>query len=244
MAGPDDRRASALLPNECLGLGLDERVDDIARLLLTPPLDGIDATGHAWLRDRYAEIVPVVLPAALHAVEHGTPVAPDALAALRALAADRATDPRVDVAVALRGAVPALRVFTLVMRTAAHEHAGSNQHLHTLVAMGRASLVAHELGTCWFEAWVGQRRRTGLEDADTDVDLVATVPGLDGTEEQMLALAAQGLSNDAIARETAYSRQAVAWHLGRLMRACGAPNRTALVSVAFVRGWIRARRGS
>ncbi|MGU3409505.1 helix-turn-helix transcriptional regulator [Microbacterium sp. M1A1_1b] len=240
MAGPDDvHRSSTLLPGERLGLGLDDRSDDFARLLLAPPLDGIRPAGHDWLRERYAEIVPVVLPAALHAVEHGTPVASEALSALRALAADRATDPRVDVAVALRGAVPALRVFTLVMRTATQEHPG-----RAMLAMGRASLVAHELGTCWFEAWAQQRRRTpGIDDTDTDVELVAAVPGLDETEEQMLALAAQGLSNDAIAKETAYSRQAVAWHLGRLMRACGAPNRTALVSVAFVRGWLRSRSG-
>lgn len=239
MAAPDDdRRTPALLPGERLGLGLDDRCDEFARLLLEPPLDGIDPDGRAWLHERYAEIVPVVLPAALHAVEHGTPVAPEAVLALRALAADRASDPRAAAPVALRGALPALRVFTLMMRSAGHEHVG-----RSMLAMGRASLVAHELGTCWFEAWMHERRRAPAADAaETTVDLVARVPGLDATEEQMLALAAEGMSNDAIAQQTAYSRQAVAWHLGRLMRACGAPNRTALVSVAFCRGWLRARR--
>jgi DNA-binding CsgD family transcriptional regulator len=71
---------------------------------------------------------------------------------------------------------------------------------------------------------------------------VARAPDLDDVEERMLALTAHGLSNDEIARATSYSRQAVAWHLGRLMRTWNAPNRTALVSVAFVRGVIRTRR--
>lgn len=243
MDGPNDAaRTPALQPGERLGLALDERCDEFARLLATPPFDGIRPEGQAWLHRRYDEIVPVVLPAALRAVEHGTPVEPACLRELRALAARSADDPDADMAVALRGALPALRVFTVVMRTASREHAG-----RTMLAMGRASIVAHELGTCWVEAWVHQRRRprtlvTADEaQAPSAIDLVAEVPGAEATEQQMLTLAAKGLSNDEIARETAYSRQAVAWHLARLMRACGAPNRTALVSMAFVRGWMRAR---
>ncbi|MGN8049032.1 helix-turn-helix transcriptional regulator [Curtobacterium sp. 22159] len=236
MAGPDDaHRRSALLPGERLGLALDERSDEFARLLLAPPLDGIHPAGRAWLRERYEEIVPVVLPAALRAVERGEPVAPECLDELRALAARSATDPAADLAVALRGALPALRVFTLVMRTAARD-----PDARTMLAMGRASVVAHELGSCWVEAWNHERRTVTADVAA--VELEAVVPGVEETEQEMLTLAAKGLSNDEIARRTSYSRQAVAWHLGRLMRACGAPNRTALVSVAFLRGWLRSRR--
>ncbi|MCA5922655.1 MULTISPECIES: helix-turn-helix transcriptional regulator [Curtobacterium] len=243
----DARRTAVLLPGERLGLALDERCAEFTELLLAPPLHGIRPDGHDWLRRRYEEIVPLVLPAALRAVEHGEPVDPDCLVRLREVAATSAGDPHVDVSVVLRGALPAIRVFALVMHTATREHATTIDHAgRTMLAMSRASLVAHELGSCWAEAWA-QRRERPLEDpaasvAAEDIDLVAHAPGLDETEERMLALAARGLSNDAIAKETAYSRQAVAWHLGRLMRSWNAPNRTALVSVAFVRGWIRSRR--
>ncbi|MBT1624218.1 helix-turn-helix transcriptional regulator [Curtobacterium flaccumfaciens pv. oortii] len=243
----DAHRSAVLLPGERLGLALDERCPEFEELLLTPPLHGIRPDGHDWLRRRYAEIVPLVLPAALRAVERGEPVDRECLAQLRAVAAASAEDPRVDVSVVLRGALPAIRVFALVMHTATRDHAVTLDHAgRTMLAMSRASLVAHELGSCWAEAWAQQRRRSAGEAAAAvttgEIDLVARAPGLDETEEQMLALAAQGLSNDEIAKETAYSRQAVAWHLGRLMKSWKAPNRTALVSVAFVKGWIRARR--
>lgn len=243
----DARRTAVLLPGERLGLALDERCPEFTELLLAPPLHGIRPDGHEWLRSRYEQIVPIVLPAALRAVEHGEPLDPDCLARLREVAAASAGDPHVDVSVVLRGALPAIRVFALVMHTATRQHATTIDHAgRTMLAMSRASLVAHELGSCWAEAWAqhrGERARDSVTPIGSDeIDLVASAPGLDETEAQMLALAAQGLSNDEIAKETAYSRQAVAWHLGRLMRSWCAPNRTALVSVGFVRGWIRSRR--
>lgn len=246
----DAQRPATLLPGERLGLALDERCAEFEALLLEPPLHGIRRHGHNWLRERYTEIVPIVLPAALRAVERGEPVDPECLDRLRRVAADRAEDPRVDLSVVLRGALPAIRVFALVMHTATRDHAGTvDRAARTMLAMSRASLVAHELGSCWAEAWSQERGRAAATPATSvdagEIDLVARAPGLDDSEERMLALAAQGLSNDQIASETSYSRQAVAWHLGRLMRTWKAPNRTALVSIAFVRGWIRTRaRGS
>ncbi|WP_439692542.1 helix-turn-helix transcriptional regulator [Curtobacterium sp. SP.BCo] len=253
MAGPDEgQRTSVLLPGERLGLDLDERCPEFEELLLAPPLHGIRPDGHDWLRQRYEEIVPLVLPAALRAVEHGEPVDRECLARLRTVAAASAGDPRVDVSVVLRGALPAIRVFALVMHTATRGRSVSPDHAaRTMLAMSRASLVAHELGSCWAEAWARERRRPVAAPAAQaapaaavttgEIDLVAGAPGLDETEERMLALAAHGLSNEQIAKETSYSRQAVAWHLGRLMRSWKAPNRTAMVSVAFVKGWIRSR---
>ncbi|MFJ4222204.1 LuxR C-terminal-related transcriptional regulator [Curtobacterium luteum] len=242
----DAQRPATLLPGERLGLSLDERCAEFEALLLEPPLHGIHRQGHDWLRERYVEIVPIVLPAALRAVERGEPVDPGSLDRLRRVAAARAEDPRVDLSVVLRGALPAIRVFALVMHTATRDHVGTvDRAARTMLAMSRASLVAHELGSCWAEAWSQERgRAASTTPAAVDageIDLVARAPGLDESEERMLALAAQGLSNDQIASETSYSRQAVAWHLGRLMRTWRAPNRTALVSVAFVKGWIRAR---
>lgn len=256
MAAQDDpHRTAALLPGERLGLALDERCEEFQELLLAPPLHGIRPAGHDWLRQRYEQIVPLVLPAALRAVEHGEPVDAGCLARLRAVAAASAEDPRVDVSVVLRGALPAIRVFAVVMHSVVRDGGVTVDHAgRTMLGMSRASLVAHELGSCWAEAWAHERRRASAPVASAaeetslapeittgEIDLVAQVPGLDETEETMLALAARGLSNDEIARETSYSRQAVAWHLGRLMRSWRAPNRTAMVSVAFVKGWIRSR---
>jgi DNA-binding CsgD family transcriptional regulator len=242
-------------PGQPLGLRLDARHDEFSDLLLDCSLEDVGATGRSWLRDRYAEIVPIVLGPALAAVEHGRPVSASCLDELRAVARRSAACPDVDLAVVLRGALPALRIFSLVMHSASGGQAGA-----LVLAMARASQVAHELGTCWAEEWARHRPRLvaappgagpgGAGDTrpplaapgpDVVLDLVADAPDLDDVERQMLTLTAYGLSNAEIARETAYSRQAVAWHLARLMRTWSAPNRTALVSVAFVRGVIRSR---
>ncbi|MBC7761127.1 MAG: hypothetical protein H7201_04890 [Candidatus Saccharibacteria bacterium] len=172
-----------------------------------------------------------------------------------------ALDPQAKLAVVLRGSLPALRVFALVMSTASIK----NPSIIGL-AMARASLVAQELATCWTEAWDHHRTRQILSAptevpavsshlitvpltpetsappvVETTLDLVAQSPSLDDIETTMLTLAAYGLSNEEIARKMSYSKQAVVWHLSRLMKAWKAPNRTALVSLAFVRGVIRSR---
>ncbi|KZC94570.1 helix-turn-helix transcriptional regulator [Clavibacter tessellarius] len=241
-------RGRMLRPGQPLGLGLDARVDEFLELLLSCPLEDVHPAGRDWLRMRYAEVVPLVLPYALASVEHGRPLPPACLDALREDAGRNATRTDVELSVALRAALPALRVFALVMHAAAAERRGV-----LIVAMARASHVAHELCTCWVESWMGHRSRVAAAsravvadppraDEDVELDLVARAPDLDHVQERMLALTAHGMSNDEIARATSYSRQAVAWHLGRLMRTWNAPNRTALVSVAFVRGVIRTRR--
>jgi DNA-binding CsgD family transcriptional regulator len=134
--------------------------------------------------------------------------------------------------------------------------------------MARASHVAYELGSCWAESWAAHRARLDAADqvkgatadpervpaapaelADveftdiglSDVELAAASDALTADEADMLTLAAYGLSNEEIARSTRFSRQTVAWHLSRLMRSWRAPNRTALVAVAFVRGALVAR---
>ncbi|MBF4621401.1 LuxR C-terminal-related transcriptional regulator [Clavibacter sp. VKM Ac-2542] len=252
----------AMRPGQPLGLRLDARVDEFHALLLQCPLDEVRPAGRDWLRLRYEEIVPLVLGSALSSVEHGRPLPASCLEDLRGVARRSAAEPDVDLSVALRGALPALRVFALVMQAAVAERNGM-----LIVAMARASHVAHELGTCWVEAWAQHRAEDAARPAvpaavpvvvtvpgsavadpaaepqqEPELDLVARAPDLDDVEERMLALTAYGMSNDEIARATSYSRQAVAWHLGRLMRSWNAPNRTALVSVAFVRGVIRSRR--
>ena len=252
------RPSTIMRPGVPLGLRLDSRGDEFSALLLGCPLDDVVAAGRPWLRDRYAEIVPLVLAPALVAVEHGRSLPGSCLDDLRAVARRSAAAPDVDLAVVLRGALPALRVFSLVMHSASGGQPGA-----MVLAMARAAQVAHELGTCWAEEWARHRvappagttpatvahdggagdagARPGAAGPDVALDLVAEAPDLDDVERDMLTLTAYGLSNSEIARETAYSRQAVAWHLARLMRAWNAPNRTALVSVAFVKGVIRSR---
>ncbi|ANP74580.1 helix-turn-helix transcriptional regulator [Cryobacterium arcticum] len=249
---------------EHLGLGLPDRVDDFARLLQNPSFSDVRDDGQAWLQRCYAEIVPLVLPAALHSVESGEPLPAECLRALRAVAAGSASDTDVQLSVILRGALPALRVFAAFM----HETAPADPR-QTVLAMARATRVAHELGSCWVEAWSDARATKGHlvpEPAPAStptpvpaasvtgpprasvtaldggsIELVAADPDLSDAEARMLTLAAYGHSNDHIARATSYSRQAVGWHLSRIMRAWKTPNRTALVALAFVKGVLVAR---
>lgn len=251
---------------EHLGLRLPDRVDDFARLLQNPSFSDVRDDGQAWLQRCYAQIVPLVLPPALHAVESGEPLPAECLSALRAVAAGSASDTDVQLSVILRGALPALRVFAAFM----HETAPADPR-QTVLAMARATRVAHELGSCWVEAWSDARAAKGYlapepapEAAPASarasaasvagrpaasvtaldggsIELVAVDPTLSDAEARMLTLAAYGHSNDHIARATSYSRQAVGWHLSRIMRAWKTPNRTALVALAFVKGVLVAR---
>jgi DNA-binding CsgD family transcriptional regulator len=300
-------------PGQALQLGLPERAPDFARLLVAPPLDEVPLGDREWLHERYREIVPIVLLPALVAVEQGTPVPESCLVRLRHVAARAAMGPGVNFSVVLRGAFPALKVFSVVIR-----HTRSASRAQTVIAMARASHVAYELGSCWAESWAAHRAhldaadasdrasgaagdaprdsaaqggnsiahepvtdRAGSEGAHTvgpqnavqagahsdpdtrqaperptdqaltdagladvglsDVELAAASDALTADEADMLTLAAYGLSNEEIARSTRFSRQTVAWHLSRLMRNWRAPNRTALVAVAFVRGALVAR---
>jgi DNA-binding CsgD family transcriptional regulator len=248
------RSTEATTP-EPLGLYLTDRAEVFAGLLQSPSFSDVRPDGRDWLQQCYRQIVPLVLPAALHSVETGEPLPADCLRALRAVAAGSASDTEVQLSVILRGALPALRVFAAVM----HETAPADSR-QTVLAMARATRVAHELGSCWVEAWSDARsakeravRDGGAASADPpprasvpvldggSIELVAADPTLSAAEERMLALAAYGHSNDHIARATSYSRQAVGWHLSRIMRAWKTPNRTALVAVAFVKGVLVAR---
>lgn len=210
-------------------------------------MDDLPPTSQEWMRARYAELIPLVLPAALTAIEHGSPLPPDCTAALRESGRRSAADPGVDAETVLRGALPAVRVFALVIHAAAQGRGGQAVH-----AMARAVLVSQTMGICWTQAWWERRVELGITAEDSpppsvgpeaaqDVEIIAAAADLDEVDEQMLTLAASGLSTERISSRTAYSRQSVAWRLGRLMKACGAPNRTALVAFAFARGWLRAR---
>ena len=226
-----------------LGLDLPAHADRFTELLLAQDFCDIPAEHRDWLRQRYQRIVPLVIADALHTVETGEPLSGSCLHALKLAAAESADDTGVRLSVVLRAGLPALRIFTEFVR-----FAPPADPQRAVIAMARAARVAHELGACWTEAWNEACGRdagasvSAMTGADASaIDLVVASPDLDGTEERMLELTAQGMSNEAIAEATSYSRQAVGWHLARIMRVWKAPNRTALVALAFVKGAIVAR---
>lgn len=69
-------------------------------------------------------------------------------------------------------------------------------------------------------------------------------PALPTVARRVLELAAEGHSSKRIADELHYSEQTVTYHLGRLMREFGVPNRTALIAVAVRRGLIHVEAWS
>lgn len=223
-----------------LGLDLVARTDEFAALLLTAPSEGVPASGRAWLADRYREIVPLVLPAALTSVETGEPLDPEAVDALRRAAVRAAGEPAPGLSTVLRGAVPALAVFGRVIQVGG----GHLTPETAALAVSRAASVAHELGCCWAEAWsarIAGDQPTSAGSPTAPLTLVVDGPDLEEADEQMLRLAAYGLSNQDIADRTSYSRQAVGWRLSRMMRSWNVPNRAALVTAAFLRGVMRLR---
>jgi len=224
-----------------LKVDLSRHAAVLSQIVMSVESFDLDAGGeravHArWLLERYREIVPVVLPDALRSIGTGEPLSRASLECVRASASSvRHTD--VPVSVALRGAVPALRAFGAFCQSI-----GASLSLaETMVVMSRAGLVAHELGACWVEVWNAPE-----SDGDPERSILAVVStGPADTEDPaigMVALVASGQSTEQIAAATAYSPQAVKWHLGRLMRRWNAANRPALVSVAFRRGLLTTHR--
>lgn len=236
-----------------LSVDLREHADEVVALMMRPEAFAALGAGAPWLRERYAELAPALVPDALDCVGTGRHLSRASLDLIRdsALGA-RGSD--VPLAIVLRGAVPALRAVATFARSSPRVPLSD-----VAVLVGRSALVAQELGACWAGHWAdgvgtggtgrrggsaGGAARPGAEvavvvspapaDAD-DADAARPVEP-DEQEVRMIALAADGRSTDQIAAELAYSPQAVKWHLGRLMRAWRVQNRCALVAAAFVRG--------
>jgi DNA-binding CsgD family transcriptional regulator len=237
---PDVAGVATPLPKRVLALGLSERLEELsAAMLAGSHFDSVGPHG-AWLRERYREILPTVLPDALRAMETGSRLEPASLAVIRSSALAM-WDANVPFSVVLRGGIPALRVFSAFIHAS---DTGLNPRDLT-VLMGRAALIAGELGARWAESWADARAvadaRAAITDGDS-LDLVAVAGTVESPALDMLALVAAGQSNEQIADATDYSQQAVKWHLARLMRSWKVDNRAALVSVAMVRGVLISRR--
>ncbi|MFG6446473.1 LuxR C-terminal-related transcriptional regulator [Microbacterium sp. P07] len=186
-----------------------------------------------WLRERYAELVPAVLPDMLCAIGEGRPMSVAVLDRIRELA-ERARGDDVDRAVVLRAQAPAIRAFATLLQTA--DPGWTAQECTVLV--GRAAILVQEAHAHWMEAWEAPE----LAAPSTETVAVVAVDGEADPALQMVGLAAIGQSTEQIAAATDYSTQAVKWHLGRLMRRWNAENRAALVTAAFLRGFLVARR--
>ena len=222
-----------------LGIDLQTRVAALTAAMLAPAHFETSTAHGEWLLERYREIVPTVLPQALHSMETGERIGAESLEAIRR-SASAMRDSGVPLSVVLRGSTPALRVFGAFMQ--ARESRLSPQDLTVL--MGRAALIAGELGACWAEAWADARGASSAQPSVTDGESlsIAAVPGTVASPAlEMLALVASGLSTEQIAEATDYSPQAVKWHLARLMRQWKVDTRTSLVTVALARGVLTAR---
>lgn len=212
---------------------VSERLPEIAAALLDLPHDHLPEPHRSWMREQYGRAVPVVLADALRAVEEGELLSAKCVARLQELAADT-DETDVPLAVTLRGAAPAIRVFCAFVQ----QSADGARAVHL---MARASVVAQELGSIWVEARLRGRAPAAVgaaqpREPDGDEEL-------EPVDERMLELVAEGRSNAEIATVTHYSRQAVGWRLSRLMRRWRAANRAALVAAAFARGALVPRAG-
>jgi DNA-binding CsgD family transcriptional regulator len=243
--GMSDRHTSIAPPTgkRVLAVGLSERVEELCAELLAPERFRTIGEHGPWLLERYREIVPTVLPDALRSMETGDRIDPASLETIRRSArAMRGCG--VPLSVVLRGSIPALLVFGAVI----HARDTGLSARDITVLMGRAALIAGELGACWAESWadargaapLGSGGRGGSDDGVSLAFVPVTGAG-DGPVLEMLALVAAGQSNEQIAEAMDYSTQAVKWHLARLMRQWKVDNRAALVAVALVRGVLTTR---
>ena len=210
--------------------GVEER-EEIAGALAGLRHEHVPEPYRSWLCEQYRTLVPLMLDDALRAVEDGRPL-PDACLDLVRTSAAGCRDADVPLAIALRAGLPAVRVYCRVAERRLTDPVAAAR------TMVRAGAVAQELGSTWVEAYV--RARAALPLVPTPV-AAAGEEDLEPVDVEMLALVAEGRSNEEIAEVTHYSRQAVGWRLSRLMRRWRAANRAALTAEAFTKGVLAPR---
>lgn len=198
---------------------LVDRAEEIRAVMVAYEHPELPEPERSWLRRRYAEIADVVAVDALRAVETGEPVGETCLERVRALG-ERCAGEEIPLDVALRAAVPALKIFAGLLPAAAPT-------AQAVLWMQRAGTVLQDLDGAWVAGWLRASEHPAV---------AADAGAVDPQEQEILRLVADGRSNAEIAEATHYSRQAVVWHLSRLMRRWRAPNRAALVAAAFANG--------
>jgi DNA-binding CsgD family transcriptional regulator len=218
--------------------------DSLQALFLRPDLFVSAGPYGKWVQEQYILLAPAVLEEALRCAEAGEQVSPALHDAIQH-AARAAAVVDIPMSVIVRGGIPALQSIAHVIA----REAGTPSRSETALFMGRASLVAWELSAVWWESWSQTRREENgresgslVDGQSLDIVAVGTSDGLPGSSLEMLALAANGASTEEIADATSYSPQAVKWHFARAMKAWKVSNRTALVSIAFLRGVLVRRK--
>jgi DNA-binding CsgD family transcriptional regulator len=204
-----------------------------------------DSDGGIWLRERYAELVPIILVDVVTCVETQRGLSASTFVALRA-SARSVVAMNAPLPTVLSGGVPALHVFGAFLEANSEEI----NSLDRSAWLSRGSILALKIGAYWAEEWAHAQRTPAEERAGksldpapggtSHIDLVAVPGHLAQPALDMVLLAAQGQSNDQIARSTDYSPQAVKWHLGRAMRTWNVCNRASLIASALLRGAIRS----
>ena len=171
--------------------------------------DLLDECGIHTGRTEVNRIIAAVWPELRAFVLHGRPMTAGTLPAIAAAA---------DAAVAAGLPVAALVRLTHRFATLAAQELSRAD----VDAVCRALVITHDVTAAVLRA---EDRRQA-----------APRPRIDLLERELLVLTARGLSTAEMADATFYSRQAVSYHLGRLMARFGMPNRTALVAFAYEHG--------
>ncbi len=117
------------------------------------------------------------------------------------------------------------------------------QEATSALAVGHAGGVVARRLSRWLPAAAAvAQATTGLQDSGTAPETAASPPAAPPTlsppARDVLRLVGEGCTNAQIAAVLHLSRQAVNYHMGRLMRSVGAANRTALVARAYQRGML------
>lgn len=176
------------------------------------------------------EVLDRLVPAVLAALLTSEPLDEEAMLVVRR-AAERWSSRAVPFSTVMEICTAASRAAVEVTQDVARER---DQPVVVQV-VGRGVVIAQEVVAA---AAAGHERNTRRELATDRSD-----PGrgwapivLRGPAADVLALVAEGRTNAQVAGELGISPQAVNYHVGRLMRALGAVNRTAVVARAYERG--------
>lgn len=183
---------------------------------------GSGGTAHRLRLERdVTQLLGRVWPAVVEFVRSGTPI-PDEALSLLAEAADALAAGGVSrqSLVRLTRQLAALAASKLAALGADAAEAG-----------GRALVATHDLVSALLSGVLPDRPSHDAHPLDP----------LDPLERDILVLVAAGSSTVEIARALHYSRQAVSYHLGRLMTRFGVRNRTALVAFAYEHGLLDRR---
>ncbi len=173
------------------------------------------------------ELVDQVMRAVFAVLLSGESLEEEAVLAVRR-AAERWSSRRVPFSTVLAISSAAARAAVEVTQELARER----DKAVAVEVVGRGIVIAQELVAAAAAGYGRSARRSTAADPAGPGGGAAPV-GLTRTSADVLGLVAEGRTNVQVAAELGLSRQTVNYHVGRLMRALGAVNRTAVVARAY-----------